>query len=506
VAERVCPTELFVPSKTWPSESVRILEHALQAAGVGQARQIAEGFGSVREQDALYEEANYRAIEESANERIAGRGIKVIFARDEPPAKACGRGDLWVDLSQLNPTLDPSTAVVTPVSTGMRSDSAVKLPDGRVLYVWSTGSTINQGYAVDVATFSSTSGSVTFDKSILTGLTNAQSSVFYVGSRLLLLVLYRTSTHQRVELHESVNHGISWSLVSRPQDTSTTVGQLSDEGLNIGIPLVLSSGRWLVPMIRNGVSGSSGIPTLTVYRTDDSGATWAQTVVRPGTSTPFNITSSRTLIRIGGTVYLQSGERTTTGRTRVWASPDDGVTWTQVSDSPHTNNPRNVSLFIHPSEPGRMYAAGRRAGVSSIPGLLFYTDSPGSAPSTWEVAPGFEWPFSGSSDTNNQRWLVQDVGGHRLTMGNGQVGTLGLVPDGIGRLWVWDGDEWKPVSNASFFQHTHNEYASEDHTHTEEPHTHGLNDLSDINAPSPADGDVLTFDAASGLWVPRPPL
>lgn len=32
-----------------------------------------------------------------------------------------------------------------------------------------------------------------------------------------------------------------------------------------------------------------------------------------------------------------------------------------------------------------------------------------------------------------------------------------------------------------------------------------LDDLTDVNAPTPADGDVLTFDNGSGLWIPAAP-
>jgi hypothetical protein len=31
-----------------------------------------------------------------------------------------------------------------------------------------------------------------------------------------------------------------------------------------------------------------------------------------------------------------------------------------------------------------------------------------------------------------------------------------------------------------------------------------LDDLTDVDAPSPADGDVLTFDSGSGTWIPAP--
>jgi len=30
-----------------------------------------------------------------------------------------------------------------------------------------------------------------------------------------------------------------------------------------------------------------------------------------------------------------------------------------------------------------------------------------------------------------------------------------------------------------------------------------LNDLDDVNAPAPNDGDVLTWDAATGTWMPK---
>ena len=36
-------------------------------------------------------------------------------------------------------------------------------------------------------------------------------------------------------------------------------------------------------------------------------------------------------------------------------------------------------------------------------------------------------------------------------------------------------------------------------------HTHDIDDLADVNAPSPADNDVLTWDSGAGEWVPAAP-
>ena len=88
--------------------------------------------------------------------------------------------------------------------------SAVKLDDGRILYMYSRGTTnaaIYQSFAPDLHTFISQDDSVTGEQSVLTGLDYPRATVFHdPNGSLFFAVAYRrktgVDTTARVEIYK----------------------------------------------------------------------------------------------------------------------------------------------------------------------------------------------------------------------------------------------------------------------------------------------------------------
>lgn len=505
------PDDAFIPRKTYPTGRGRVLESALVRNGVDPdlARKLAAGISASAEQTTLDEEANYNAIEDWLRHVVLGKDIRWITVADTAPDVTTydpgNQNDLWVDTSGLE-DIPADLVEIAPYAAGVTSGSAVELLDGRILYVWSEGTSIRQGHSPDLATFTGTAGSVVFNRDLFTGLNTGRCAVAKQGGRLLLTTFWWSKDGDntaRGQVHESLDEGVTWTLLSEFDTlgglggvtifsiTKTVCGPIRELNDN---SLIMAASR----ADTRRLSFSETWPQYVVWRSTDSGATWSARLAIDSTAMAYPKHMTRTIGGAAADLYVSLYYSGTADETRIYRSTNHGASWVLYNTIPTgTFADAYPAVHVAPRSRGASgYEVNSLGWNTKIQRWL--VQSLADPVSLWEqVGDTVDWS---PSDSGHTQALIQSVGEQDVLFVQGVVGTNIILGSGFAELNLWDVEtgEWVPVASARVVQHSHDEYSGTGHTHALEDHV--LADHTDVSAAAPTVEDALVWDGTG--WGP----
>jgi hypothetical protein len=343
-----------------------------------------------------------------------------------------------ISLAQWPP--DDAALVVTPVSAGERSDSAVLLNDGRVLYVFVDGTSIKQGYSPSVTAFLTQNGSVTDITTIVAGVNGSNCCVFSEpGGGVFLVTSVNPVAGSNPDFwgtrvwRSPSELGGDWAyrgVVQRltSPEAGLWINMGSDEKA-VGQP-AFSGARWLLPApkyVLNQLGDPVWYKHQAVWSSDDAGYTWTERVAvgHHIVGGPYGIGESRNVAGKGGRLFWTSTDGSGAVTSELRYSDDGGATWSAGDPPAHHifyNFPLRDDTYLY-----RFDGAG----------VVMRSATPGNGTGPWEA--WRDYPMSAGHGH-----IVQPLGADLAYMHDGKV--LGFRGS-AGRVKVWDGSAWlvKPV-------------------------------------------------------------
>jgi hypothetical protein len=240
-----------------------------------------------------------------------------------------------------------------PVADTWDGGSAVKLSDGRILYIWTDSNSVKFGYASSETVFFGGNSTITNITTLISGLSSPNATVTRMPDGYLYLFVqtmaYSTIYPEHI-IQRSTDEGASWSDYSRIQapnltgilkswDSAATQEIHTPQSLMpMGIPFVTSANRWILPAVyflQETIEGSTvSFTRPAIWTSDNDGISW---VLRLSNSYGFNGTLiptwSRNIVEYEDRLYwATSSEFSPVGGFTFWVSADGGSTWTKQFD------------------------------------------------------------------------------------------------------------------------------------------------------------------------------
>lgn len=243
---------------------------------------------------------------------------------------------------EVNDVYPPTTEVVVPYGVGSLRESAVELPDGRVLYVFREADAIRQGYAPDADAFFGTDGSVAGVTDIVTGVSYQSSAVFHDDAGGLFLA---TCWSGAVKVWRSPSGlGDDWVLHGNVHIDGDAGSESPDQRV-VSMPHVAGSVWSLAAPEFTQPFGVGGAHEC-AYVSTNGGLTWGIAL-----STGYHILGGifgqgvgRTLGTHDGKLWWASKSGSSSyGADKLAYSADNGQSWTVFFGTSDTERSFNVS-------------------------------------------------------------------------------------------------------------------------------------------------------------------
>lgn len=254
----------------------------------------------------------------------------------------------------------------TPIGTSVDELCATEMPNGKVLCTWRYGDTYFRGVVfnsiqdlLSTDAVSPTGGTVLYTNPA----NRLHGSCFTVGADVFFLI--HTDTGTRVEsriyrANDPADPLAGWTLHGAPfGPTGDSPGGVQDSFTSAaGVPMVLPSGRWVLPSAMTGLFFGNRRDQFGLYTSEDGGVTWTLRI-----HTGYGIGgfyNSHHTDQVGvlpdGTLFVGShGESTN----RYYTS-SDGASWTertgfQALALPIVSNGATSYVTSFGSQPAKIY-------------------------------------------------------------------------------------------------------------------------------------------------------
>lgn len=306
--------------------------------------------------------------------RVHGRIEVEQSAIDVAPPPCLWHADGWIDFL-------PSGA-----RTGLDLVSVAPVGDGRIIAVWTDGSSISQGYAPSITELIGGDHSVVFDRTLRSNTSNGLSAWVSSGAGVLWLVTCESDGSGNdfgTRIFRSTDGGESWdevySLIRTPDYPVGRRQEIAGGVTELASGTLLAAGGWPHLGVVDGWRGG-------IYRSTDGGDTWNVVDdwgVGPGGAVAGTYVeySPRQFVAHGGEIWGIGWGDYAGGRMVTMRSSDDGATW-----STFTTN----SVPYHGTTMIRACGAILASSSNTHPVVV---DSPADLPS---ASPSFETPGIGA--------------------------------------------------------------------------------------------------------------